>query len=167
MNSFASAGVVVVAGCDSGRSLAQSLRRMGLSDVRIVPCLDDARLLCESNRVDGCLVVLPRAVPDELPPWTVETDAPGRSVGVPSLLVADVVTPYLAKAARNSGYFAAIEASLPPRLLYRCIRALLQRGRRQVGTVATLPAAVKEPTPVGAVPALPPDAWNGGKIKLQ
>jgi hypothetical protein len=165
MNSFASASVVVVAGCDSGRFLAQSLHRMGLSGVRIVPRLEEAQRLCESNRVDGCLVVLPRAVPDELPPWNANTDAPGRSVGVPSLLVADVITPYVAKAARNSGYFTAIETRLPPRLLYRCIRALLQRGRRQAGTAATLFGA--EAAPVEAVPAHAPDAWTGGKVKLQ
>src|SRR5438876_8385569 len=106
----ASARVIIVAGHESGRALAQVLSRMGLSGVRIVPSAHDARLLCESNHADACLVMLPRALPDEMPRWSADSEAPGRGAGVPSLLIAEVVTPHLARFARNFGYFAAIPA---------------------------------------------------------
>ena len=164
MISVFDARLVVVCDRDFGSSVEHCLRRMGLSNVRSVPALDDARRLCESDHIDGCLVILPRAVPDEVPRWSVKADAPGRNVGVPSLLVADVVTPYLARSARKSGYSLAIGATLPPRLLYRHVRALLQRGRRlpDPDLSRQRPGAQLAPVPVSAIGSPP-----GGKSRLQ
>ena len=58
-----------------------------------------------------------------------EGDAPGRSCGIPTLIVAPVVTPYLRRTARRRGYLAAVSAALPSRLLYRRIGSALQRRR--------------------------------------
>jgi hypothetical protein len=164
MDSFSSARVIVVAGLDSGRELVQSLSRMGLSGVRVVASPQEAQSLCESNRADGCLVMLPRAIPDEIQRWSEESDAPGRAAGVPSLLIADVLTPHVLRSARNSGYFATIRTGIPPQMLYRSLRALLQRRRR------SNPEAAAESRPgsaaVGAVSARSSDIWTG-KVKLQ
>ena len=46
---------------------------------------------------------------------------PGRFCGIPTLMVAPVVTPYLRRTARRCGYLAAISATIPPRMLYRRI----------------------------------------------
>ena len=167
MNSFASARVVVVAGENSGRPLAQSLTRMGLSTVTVVASPQEAQLLCEASRADICVVVLQRPVPDEVAPWSANAEAPGRSAGVPSLLVADVVTPQVAKAARNSGYFGTMAVGLPPQMLYRSVRALLQRRRRHIGATAMVESEPQDPVAVGVARALSSDAWYGGKVKLQ
>ena len=164
MDCFVSARVIVVAGRDSGRALVQSLSRMGLSDVQTVASPQEAQSLCESYRADGCLVMLPPAIPDEVPRWSEESDAPGRAAGVPSLLIADVLTPHLLRSARNSGYFATIRTGVPPRMLYRSLRALLQRRRQ------SNPGAQSEGRPgsaaVGAANVRSSEAWSG-KLKLQ
>jgi hypothetical protein len=165
MNSFADARVVVVAHEDSGRSLAQSLSRMGVGRVTIVPHPEEARLLCDAGRGDMCLVVLQRPVPDEIPAWTDETEAPGRKSGIPSLLMADVVTPHILRVARRSGYIATIESHLPSRLLYRSLRALLQRHRRHTDADARI--ADDAAASAAALQAPDDDAWFGGKLKLQ
>ena len=139
---------------------------MGLSGVRIVPSAHDARLLCESNHADACLVMLPRALPDEMPRWSADSEAPGRGAGVPSLLIAEVVTPHLARFARNFGYFAAIPASLAPRMLYRCVRAMLQRRRQSIAR-STWPRGRPASLALGAFNLRPSETWNGGKPKLQ
>ena len=163
MGSFSSARVIVVAGPDSGRELVQSLSRMGLSGVRVVASPQEAQSLCESSRADGCLVMLPRAIPDEIQRWSEESDAPGRAAGVPSLLIADVLTPHVLRSARNSGYFATIRTGVPPQMLYRSLRALLQRRRSN-------PEAAAKSRPgsaaVGAVSARSSEIWSG-KVKLQ
>src|SRR3954470_11001057 len=138
MNSFASARVVVVASDSSGRSLAQSLTRMGVAGIIVVSNPDEARLLYDAERADMCLVLLQSPVPDELPGWTAETEAPGHKGGIPSLLMADVVTPHILKNARHSGYIAVVESRLPSRLLYRSLRALMQRHRRYADADASL-----------------------------
>jgi hypothetical protein len=140
---------------------------MGLPGVRLVATLDEARQLCAIDCVDACIAVLPRSVPDELPRWTVDTDAPGRQAGIPSLLLVEAVTPHLTKSARSSGYLAAIPANVAPRLLYRWIGALLQKqSQDQARTVASSR---------GGKPEVPsPDAFHAlafetsaGKLKLQ
>ena len=108
--------------------------------------------------------MLPRPIPDEVPRWSEESDAPGRAAGVPSLLIADVLTPHVLRSARNSGYFATIQTGVPPQMLYRSLRALLQRRRRSnpEGTSEARPRSAA----VGAVNALSSEAWSG-KLKLQ
>src|SRR5215468_9208274 len=153
MISFSIARVVIVASEQAGRSAANALMRMGLGGVSLVANLDLARQLCAAGSADACLVVLPLPIPDELPQWTAESEAPGREAGIPSLLLADMVTPYVTKSARNAGYLAAISAQLPQRLLYRWIGALLQkrqqarpaeRNRRDVPRVEAAHALVDE-----------------------
>ncbi|MGH6768831.1 MAG: hypothetical protein ACRECO_07410 [Xanthobacteraceae bacterium] len=126
---FASARLIVVAPDDRDGGLIGMIARMGFASVRAVRCLDAARDLCAAGDIDACLVLLPRTVPDESLPWTVEDDAPGRD-GIPSLLLAEAVTPYVAACARRAGYSAVASLSVPPRILYRCIRALLQLARQ-------------------------------------
>jgi hypothetical protein len=141
---------------------------MGFSGIKTVASPREAQSLCETNRADICLVVLPRSVPDEVPQWTADVAAPGLSTGVPSLLVADVVTPHVVKAARSSGYFGTLAAGLPPQMLYRSVRALLQRRRRHVGAAAMTDGTADEaPAALGAAHAMSDDAWYGGKVKLQ
>jgi len=167
MEAFGNAHVVLVAGRDCGRSLAQSLSRMGLAGVRIVASHQEAQLLCETNRADGCLVMLPRAVPDEIPTCSAESEAPGRAAGVPSLLIADVVTPHVVRSARNSGYFAAIPTGIPPRMLYRTLCALLQRRRRSASKTPSESRARAASAALDAVSTQSSEGRTGGKLKLQ
>jgi DNA-binding NtrC family response regulator len=167
MESFGRARVIVVASRDCGRSLAQSLSRMGLAGVRIVDSPQEAQVLCQTNRADGCLVMLPREVPDEIPTCSAESEAPGRAAGVPSLLVADVVTPHVARSARNSGYFATIPTGIPPRMLYRTLRALLQRRQRSASKATSENRGRAASAALDAVSALSSQGWAGGKFKLQ
>ncbi len=127
MKSIKCSRIVIVADCDSGRDLVARLRRMEVAQVSAVARVDQARELCQMGGVDLCLVAIDVSVPDEVPP--VEGDAPGRSCGIPTLIVAPVVTPHLRRTARRLGYLAALSIALPPRLLYRRIGAALQ-GRR-------------------------------------
>src|SRR5215475_6046632 len=167
MISFSISRVVVVAGDDRGRSLVDALRRMRLADVLLVATPEEARRLCASNSADACLAVLPRAVPDEVPRWTAEADAPGRNAAVPSLLLAEAVTPYVAKSARNAGYVAAIPDDVPSRLLYRWIGALLQKQAQQhARTAATERSRTVEPRS-DALPTVAHQLSIGGKPRLQ
>jgi hypothetical protein len=47
------------------------------------------------------------------------------------LLLAEAVTPFIEKSAREAGYAATMPLAVPPRVLYRCIGALLQMARRK------------------------------------
>jgi hypothetical protein len=167
MISFSLARVVVVAGDHSGGVLVHALTRMGLAGVRLVATPEEARQLCAVDSVDACLALLPPQVPDELPRWTAETDAPGRKAGVPSLLLAEAVTPYVTKSARSAGYVAAIPAKVAPRLLYRWIGALLQKqAQRQARTAAAAGANGRPEVP--SADALHPLALEppvGGKLQ--
>jgi hypothetical protein len=126
---FASARFVVLAeeGCDD--ALTAALARMGIADVQRVCRVEDARRLCAAGEVDACLVVLPSARPDEIPPWTAACEAPGQGQ-VPTLLLAEVVTPHIKSCVRAYGYAAAVPIGLSPRMLYRCLGALLQSARQ-------------------------------------
>ena len=164
MISFSNARVVVVAGPDTGPPLVHTLTRMGLEGIRLVANPDQARQFCFAKRADACLVLLPDAVPDEVPEWTAETGAPGREAGIPSLLLASVVTPYVSRSARRAGYVASVPADISARLLYRWMGALLQK-QRQVRDNRSERARPKVPL-ADAMNALNHEAWSG-KFKLQ
>ena len=129
---FTSARVVVAADEGCGDALIDAMARMGVASVQRVHCLDAARGLCAAGGADACLVVLPRAVPDELPSWTANSEAPGRGY-VPTLLLAEAVTHHVRSSARFAGYAAVAPIGLPPRMLYRCIGGLLQIARGKGG----------------------------------
>jgi hypothetical protein len=162
---FKSARVVLVAA--DRRPLLGTLARMGMSDICCVSEMKAARTLCDAGIVDACLVVLPRAVPDEKPSWDVRSDAPGRG-RVPSLLFADVTTPYIRRAAANAGYHAVIPADVSSRILYRCIGALLQAGGRPEGAGSKPRRSLRARTRgVGGIRALGGGFSSAGKPKLQ
>ena len=127
MKSLSVSRIVVVADSGQGEFLATRLRRMNVADVRAVTELGEARRLCQSGHADACLVAVDAPVPDCVP--SPESDAPGRSCGVPALMVAPVVTPHLRRTARRCGYLAAVPVTIPPRLLYRHLGAALQNRR--------------------------------------
>ena len=140
---FSSARIVVVADEGCGDALIDAMSRMGIASVQRVHGLDAARELCAARDVDACLVILPRAVPDELPPWAASSEAPGRG-HVPTLLLADAVTHHVRSSARFAGYAAVAPFGLPSRMLYRCIGGLLQMAR---GTAGTGKGGCKPPPP--------------------
>ncbi len=138
--------VVVVDGadCQGGARLAARLRRMAIGQVTTVARMEDARQLCRAGGVDVCLVAIGEAAPDAVP--AALADAPGHPFGVPTLIVAPVVTPYLRKTARLCGYAAALPARIAPRMLYRRIGAALQgrhRRRPQASGRMVMTAPVK------------------------
>ncbi|MPZ39078.1 MAG: hypothetical protein GEU95_13670 [Rhizobiales bacterium] len=163
---FKSARVVLVAG--EHRPLADLLSRMGMTDVCCVREMAAARARCEAGDIDACLVVLQRAVPDDNPGWDARTDAPGKGY-IPSLLIAEAVTPYVLRAAADAGYHAVIPSALSSRMLYRCIGALLQAGRRQSGAATAGPGRRPRARTrgLGGRRAFGGDAVNFGKSKLQ
>jgi hypothetical protein len=112
-----------------GERLAARLRRMAIGRVTTVTRIEEARHLCRAGGVDACLVVIGDAAPDAMP--AALADAPGQSCGVPTLIVAPVVTPYLRKTARLRGYVALLPARIAPRMLFRRIGAVLQGRRRR------------------------------------
>jgi DNA-binding response OmpR family regulator len=127
MKSIRRANIVVVADSDRCLLLAARLRRMEVARVTTVAGLDEARRMCRAGDTDVCLVAFNDLVLDAAP--VAESDAPGRDCGVPSLMLADAVTPYLRRMAHRCGYSAAVPAAIAPRLLYRRIGAALQRRR--------------------------------------
>lgn len=169
MNSFARARVAVVASDRSGLAIVHCLRRMGLAAVHGLSDIEQARLLCASGRVNACLVVLAPPVPDQIPPLRVESGAPGRGTGIPSLLIADVLTPHLLNTAGRAGYIAVIPGGIAPRLLYRCIAALLQQSRRVAcRSGGRSPVSFEmEPERAVAPRTLPLVSPDPGKLKLQ
>jgi hypothetical protein len=130
---FKSARLVLVA--RDGSVLAGMLRRIGIADVCCVSEMAAARMLCDAGKVDACLVLLPRVVPDDKPDWDASTEAPGRG-RIPSLLMAEAATRYIRHAAANAGYCAVRPYAASPRVLYRCIAALLQSGRQAVSVIS-------------------------------
>jgi hypothetical protein len=81
--------------------------------------------------------------------------------------LANVVTPYVAKAARSAGYVSVIPSDIPSRLLYRWISALLQKqAQQQARTIAGQRGRLNV-LPPDAAQALAQDASAGGKPKLQ
>jgi len=125
MKSLERAHVVVVAGKDQGLRLAVHLCRMRVAQATFVSGIEEARSLCLAGGPDLCLVAMDDSVLDAAP--LPEADAPGRASGVPSLILAGVITPYLRRMARRRGYSAAISAGIAPQMLARRICAALQR----------------------------------------
>jgi DNA-binding response OmpR family regulator len=145
------AHIVVVAVGDQAIALTVSLRRMEMGEITTVGRMDEARQLCRAGRIDACIVAVGDA-PDACP--TLQEDAPGRGCGVPTLLLVAAVSPGLRKLARRAGYKAVIPAALPPRLLYRRIRAALQQRstggkprRRRRTTIIALPIVLAKAMP--------------------
>ncbi len=159
---FKSARVVVVAGEE--RALVDMLVCMGIVDPCCASEMATARSLCDAGAVDACLVVLPRAVPDEKPGWDARTEAPGRG-RIPSLLFAEAATPYVRRAAADAGYHAVIPLAVSSRMLYRRIGALLQAGRRQVRVMSNKPSA--HAPRIGGTHAFGTETLGPGKFKLQ
>lgn len=137
MKSIRRVHVVVVVDSDHGLVLAARLRRMQVARVTAVGGVEEARRLCQTGGTDACIVVFDETVTDAAP--AAYNDAPGRRCGVPSLMVAHTITPFLRKAARRRGYCAAVPAALPPQMFYRRIRAALQQ-RRAPRRVSRLPS---------------------------
>ena len=133
------AHVVLVAGKDQGLQLAVHLCRIRVARATFVADVDEARSLCLAGGPDLCLVAIDGCILDAAP--LPEIDAPGRATGVPSLLLAAVVTPYLRRMAWRCGYSAAIPAGIAPQMLARRICAALQRRR----TARTGCAAIRDP----------------------
>jgi len=127
MKSLERVHVVLVAGKDQGLQLAVHLCRIRVTRATFVADVDEARSLCLAGGPDLCLVAIDDCILDAAP--LPEIDAPGRTTGVPSLLLAAVVTPYLRRMAWRCGYSAAIPAGIAPQMLARPICAALQRRR--------------------------------------
>ena len=146
MKSIQRAHIVVVTDGDHGLVLAARLLKMDVAQVTAVAGLDEASGMCQKGCTDACIVAFDEALPDAVP--MVENDAPGRKCGVPSLMVAPTVTPYLRKTARRNGYMMAVPVTIAPRMLYRRIGAALQlrraasRRRRMPGGIVVPVAAL-------------------------
>jgi hypothetical protein len=121
------AHVLVVADSDATLLLAGRLARMEWIAVTAVASRDEAGRLCRTGEADACLVAYQEPMPDA--PRRPHRDAPGRGLGVPSLLIAPAMTPYLRTYARRAGSAAAAPAGVAPRMLNRRLGAILQRGR--------------------------------------
>lgn len=125
MKSVERAHIVVVASGGQSLHLAAQLCRVGVARASLVAGMEQARRLCLAGGSDLCLVAVDDWAIDAQP----ESDlvAPGYDYGVPSLLLAHVVTPYMRQMARRCGYRAAIPVAIAPRMLARRIGAALQR----------------------------------------
>jgi len=168
MKPMCNARFVVAADEASGRILLNLLNRMNAQQVTLVASTEEARALCETGHAEACLVVIHNFSIEEPPARTVESPAPAKS----SILLADVVTPYVARAARRSGYAKVAALTVPPQLLYRLIGGALQRARR-----ARLPAharsrrsTARRPVQAVAMRVGYPGAWPlsaGGHSKIK
>jgi hypothetical protein len=124
------ARILLIADPAHGHSLLDKLRLLKSFKVNRVESIEEARRLCAAGAADACLLVVRNSAPDDLWLSRVESSAPGRDSGVPSLLVADVVDPYVMDVARRSGYAGAVPITKTAQLLYRSIGAMLQQARR-------------------------------------
>ena len=114
MKSLRYTRVVVIADTVSGCSVMARLRQMELLQVAAVAGLQQARAICRDGGADACLVIRHNSDFDDRPLTAAEEDAPGRATGVPSLLLADVVTPHLRKAARRRDIWPPCRRRLRP-----------------------------------------------------
>jgi len=140
MKSIERAHIVVVAGGEQRLILAADLCRMQVARASFLPCVAEARDFCRSDSPDLCLVVFDDWVVDAAPP--AEIDAPGRDAGVPSLLLIEIVTPYIRRLARHCGYFAAVPSRIERPLLHRRMSAALQHRQSRAVAQARVPSAV-------------------------
>lgn len=122
--------IIVVTDDARGHSIADTVERAALAEVRSVVSLAEAGQACTTGSADACVVILRNALFSEVVVHDAEPDAPGRDGGVPSLLLADVITPYIRRVARRAGYATVLPLGAPPALLQRGVRGLLQRARR-------------------------------------
>ena len=152
MKSVRTAHIVVVAACDHALIFAAQLRRMDLGELTMVATADEARGLCRRGGVDACILVLDDIAQDASA--CAESEAPGRGCSVPSLLIAGIATPDLRRRAREAGYTALIPAAIAPRILYRRIRAALQRKRAARPQRRRLPSGILVPPLMLALPAM-------------
>lgn len=169
MKSLRGVSVVVVADEFSGRTLVNRLTRMGVLQVRRVATVIETRALYEVGDADACIVTLRNFQIEDVPATTVEEPAPSSA----AILLADVVTPYVARTARRSGYVGVAALTIAPRLLYRLICGALQKSRR-----TRLPAQVdadrqtkrrsakSRPFRIGYHSNWPVPVGGYGKIKL-
>lgn len=160
--------IVVVAEEVSGRSLKGLLSRVNLSRVTVVPSLEQARTLCMAGSVDACVVIVRNFMVDTPQAHSIETAAPP----VPSVVLADVVTPDVRRAARQAGYAGVGAIQMQPRALYRLIGGALQKSRRQRGTGRSRVARVRqsgrgEPIRLKLLGAFPASAIDVGKMIAQ
>jgi hypothetical protein len=130
VNTIQHARILLVAEPAHGRFLLDKLHCLKLLKVKRVDDVEEARRLCEAGAADACLMVVRNFAADDLWLSQVEASAPGRDCGVPSLLLADVVTPDVMDAARRAGYVSAVPMTSTGRVLYRSIAAVLQKSRR-------------------------------------
>jgi len=130
VNPIQRARILLIADPAYGHSLLDKLRLLKSFKVNRVDSIEEARRLCEAGAVDACLLVVRNSAPDDLWLPQVESSAPGRDSGVPSLLVADVIDPYVMDVARRSGYAGVVPVTKTAQLLYRSIGAMLQQARR-------------------------------------
>ena len=144
--------------------MVDMLRCMGITDLCCASEMANVQSLCDAGAVDACLVVLPRALPDDKLDWDARIDAPERG-RIPSLLFAEAATPYVRRAAADAGYRAVIPLTVSSRMLYRRVGALLQAGRRQRSGVSNKSRAH---TPgIGDTRAFGRETSGPGKLKLQ
>lgn len=127
IKSLRRAHIVVVADSNRGQILAARLRRMDVAQVTSASGFAEARGVYQCGSTDACIVVVDDALPDTAP--FCANDAPGRSCGVPSLLVASVLTPFVRKAARRGGDLTVVPANIVPRMLYFRLGAAMQQRR--------------------------------------
>ena len=130
MNPIQRARILLIADPAYGQSLLDKLHLLKLLEVNHVDSVEVARQSCEAGVADACLLVVRNSAPDDLWLSLIKSFAPGRESAVPSLLVADVVDPYLMDAAHCFGYAGAVPITTTARLLYRSIGAMLQQARR-------------------------------------
>jgi hypothetical protein len=147
VNPIQRARILLIADPAYGHSLLDRLRLLKSFKVNRVDAIEEARRLCEAGAADACLVVARNSAPDHFWLSQVEAPAPGCDCGVPSLLVADVVDPYVMDVARRSGYAGAVPITNTARLLYRSIGAMLQQARRP-RAISRARERAKRPRPV-------------------
>lgn len=146
------ARIVVVAEEVAGRLLVDRFHRIDIAHVKVVGSTDEAVAICTAGGADACVVTIRNFLVEAPQSRTDETRPPA----VPSVLLADVVTPAVRRNARRSGYSAAASMTLPPRLLYRLIGGAMQKARqRRFGQAAG------DRPPRRTTPAVP-----GGRLRL-
>jgi hypothetical protein len=171
MKSLRGARVVVAADEFSGRTLVNLLTRMHALQVRRVATIIEAQALCQAGEGDACLVAIRNFQIEDVPARTVEEPAPSSS----AILLADVVTPDVVRAARRSGYVSVAALTVAPRLICRLICGALQKARRRRPPVPTRggrPAGMRSHRQaamalrIGYFGASPVPAAGYGKVKL-
>lgn len=140
MRSLRHAHLAVIADSEDALLLAARLAEQAAIAVTAVVNIDAAEQLCRTGQVAACLVAYHEPMPDALS--APQPAAPGQGCGVVSLLIVPALTAYFRTYARRAGYRAAVPMGIAPRLLYRRIGAMLQRGRAADRRRRRLPASL-------------------------